>query len=197
MKLTLSELVLLICRSFIVGPAIVFGLLVFGETSHVLDLDQWYNSLADNGEERQLNYRKFFQNFASNPLLNVINFFMKFNNSNSRLIYSTDFGSACPNCGKPKNNCICRQIKKKAVPETSGALHVSYEIAGRKGKGVTLITGLPLSEERLQELSKKLKQQLGTGGTIKDFAIELQGDHREKVLQALRKLGYYDKVNRQ
>lgn len=112
------------------------------------------------------------------------------NNSNSRLIYSTDFGSACPDCGKPKNKCICRRIKKAALPEASGAVRLRYESAGRKGKGVTLIIGLPLSEEKLQELSKKLKQQLAVGGTVKDWTIELQGDQREKAAQALRKLGY-------
>ncbi len=111
-------------------------------------------------------------------------------NSNSRLIYSTDFGSACPDCGKPKKGCICRKIKKTTAPEASGAVRVRYESAGRKGKGVTLITGLHLSEEKFLELSKKLKQQLATGGTVKDFVIELQGDQREKVVQALRKLGY-------
>jgi translation initiation factor 1 len=115
---------------------------------------------------------------------------MEANNSNSRLIYSTDFGSACPDCGKPKNNCICRKMKKTTAPETSGAVRLRYESVGRKGKGVTLITGLPLSEENLLELSKKLKQQLATGGTVKDFAIELQGDFREKAAQALRKSGY-------
>lgn len=110
--------------------------------------------------------------------------------NNSRLIYSTDFGSACPDCGKPKNSCICRQMKRTTMPEASGAICVRYEVAGRKGKGVTLITGLALNEEKLLGLAKKLKQQLGTGGTVKDFAIELQGDHREKALQALHKLGY-------
>lgn len=76
------------------------------------------------------------------------------------------------------------------MPEASDAIRVRYEVAGRKGKGVTLITGLALNEEKLLALAKKLKQQLGTGGTVKDFTIELQGDHREKALQALHKLGY-------
>ncbi len=108
----------------------------------------------------------------------------------SRLIYSTDLGSVCPDCAKPKNNCICRQIKRRAVPETGGAVRIRYEIAGRKGKAVTLITGLPLSEERLLDLAKKLKQQFGTGGAVKHFVIELQGDQRKKTVCALRKLGY-------
>lgn len=115
---------------------------------------------------------------------------MPSNNSNYRLIYSTDFGSACPKCARPKNECICKQVKRKAMPETSGVVRIRYETAGRKGKGMTLIIGLPLSRERLLDLAKKLKQQFGTGGAVKDFVIELQGDQREKVIQSLRKLGY-------
>ena len=115
---------------------------------------------------------------------------MKTDNSYSRLVYSTEFGEACPDCGKAKKSCICKQIKKAAVFEISKGVRVRYETAGRKGKGVTLITGLVLNEEALFGLAKKLKQQLGTGGAVKNFVIELQGDHREKVISALRKLGY-------
>jgi len=106
------------------------------------------------------------------------------------LVYSTDFGSACPECGKPKNECICRQRAREAVPQAFGAVRVRSETAGRKGKTVTLVVGLSLSQEELTDLAKKLKQQLGTGGAVKDSIIELQGDHRQKAAQALRTLGY-------
>ncbi len=106
------------------------------------------------------------------------------------IVYSTDCGAVCPNCGKPKKGCICRQLKKKVVPNTDGVVRIRYETAGRKGRGVTLIKGLPLSEESLLGLASKLKQQFGTGGAVKDFVIELQGDQRERTVQALRKLGY-------
>jgi len=109
---------------------------------------------------------------------------------NSHLIYTTDLGPVCPDCGKPQKNCVCRQAKRKIVPETSGKVRVRYETVGRKGKGVTLISGLPLNQESLLTLARGLKQQFGTGGAVKDFVIELQGDQREKVIQALRKLGY-------
>ncbi|MFH0791357.1 MAG: stress response translation initiation inhibitor YciH [Candidatus Omnitrophota bacterium] len=115
---------------------------------------------------------------------------MKANNSNTRLVYSTDIGSICPACGKPKNSCVCRQMKRKAVSESNGAVCIRYETAGRKGKGMTLITGLPLSEDGLLAIAKKLKQQFATGGAVKNFVIELQGDQREKAIPALRKLGY-------
>ncbi len=114
--------------------------------------------------------------------------------TNSRLVYSTDFGAACPDCGKPKNNCICRQIKKTESPKSAGPVRVRYETAGRKGKGVTLITGLPLNEQALVELSRKLKQQLATGGAVKDGTIELQGDMRERAREALRRFGHGEKT---
>ncbi|MDD5668564.1 MAG: hypothetical protein PHE58_00835 [Candidatus Omnitrophica bacterium] len=110
---------------------------------------------------------------------------MRPDNYESRLIYSTDMGAVCPGCNKPEKNCVCRQIKKAAVPETDGVVRIRYVTKGRKGKGVTLITGLLLSENDLEELSRQLKRHLSTGGTVKDHAIELQGDHREKVEQIL------------
>jgi translation initiation factor 1 len=115
---------------------------------------------------------------------------MEDNNSDSRLVYSTSVGSVCPACSQPIKSCACQQIKKKVVPHTDGKVRVSYETAGRKGKGVTLIIGLPLSEEKMLALAKQLKSQFGIGGSVKDKIIELQGDQREKTTVELRKLGY-------
>lgn len=61
---------------------------------------------------------------------------------------------------------------------------------GRKGKGVTLVTGLPLENNSLKELAKKLKQKCGTGGTVKNGVIEIQGDHRDLLVESLNTLGY-------
>jgi len=109
------------------------------------------------------------------------------------LVYSTDFGSICPLCGKPKKNCICRELKRKAIPETPGVVRIRYETSGRKGKGVTLISGLSLNQEELFEIAKRLKQKLGTGGTVKDYVIELQGDHRAAVETLCKSLINKDK----
>lgn len=109
---------------------------------------------------------------------------------NSRLVYSTSAGSICPGCAQPVDNCVCRKIKKAAVADTDGVARLRYETKGRKGKGMTLITGLPLSETGLLDLAKKLKQRLGTGGSVKDYVIELQGDHREPAARELSRLGY-------
>ena len=98
---------------------------------------------------------------------------MKDNNSNSRLVYSTSSGSICPGCAKPVDNCACHDVKKASVPNTDGVVHLRYETKGRKGKGMTLITGLPLSEDSLLDLAKKLKQRFGTGSSVKDYTIEL------------------------
>lgn len=89
--------------------------------------------------------------------------------------------------------------KRQDKPQQSGApvrKHlpkgpcVSLETSGRNGKGVTIVTGLvQLGEAALEDLGKSLRQACGTGGTVKDGVIEIQGDHREKVQQALAKKG--------
>ncbi len=108
----------------------------------------------------------------------------------SKLVYSTGYGATCPECGKVVNRCICQEIKKAVIPNADGIVRLRYEIKGRKGKGVTLITGLALSEIGLLGLAKKLKQRFGTGGAVKDYTIQLQGDFRQQTAQQLRKLGY-------
>lgn len=78
-----------------------------------------------------------------------------------------------------------------ALSRTNGVARVSYDTNGRKGKGMTLISGLPLSESGLLDLAKKLKQRFGTGGSVQGYVIELQGDHRKQAAQELRKLGFH------
>jgi translation initiation factor 1 len=114
---------------------------------------------------------------------------LKDRDNNSRLVYSTDFGRICPSCGKQSDKCKCK--KKKNNPTTEdGKVRVERSIKGRKGKGVSLIIGVPLEGGRLKELAKELKQKCGTGGTIKNSIIEIQGDHRDILVEELNKLGY-------
>jgi len=115
---------------------------------------------------------------------------MKDSDLNSNLVYSTLLGSICSGCSQAIDSCICHDIKKKVVPNTDGVVRLRYEIKGRKGKGMTLVTGLALSESGLLDLAKKLKQRFGTGGSVKGYTIELQGDFRQQAAQELRKLGY-------
>ncbi|MBU0548545.1 MAG: hypothetical protein KJ710_00470 [Candidatus Omnitrophica bacterium] len=115
---------------------------------------------------------------------------MKNSDLNYNLVYSTSQGSICSGCGQAISSCVCHEIKKAAVPNTDGVVRLFYETKGRKGKGMTLITGLVLSAAGLLDLAKKLKQRFGTGGSVKDYAIELQGDFRKQAEQELRKLGF-------
>ena len=107
---------------------------------------------------------------------------------NSRIVYSTGLGSLCPNCRRPVRECVC----PKGAPGAAkpGAVRVSRETQGRAGKGVTVITGLPLALTDLETLATKLKKRCGSGGTVRDGVIEIQGDHRDSVVALLNKLGW-------
>lgn len=107
----------------------------------------------------------------------------------SRLVYSSESGRICPTCNKPVAGCVCRK-PKAFTPPSDGVVRVGRETKGRKGKGMTLITGVPLPSDELKKLAKELKQKCGTGGTLKDGVIEIQGDHREKLIELLQAKGW-------
>jgi translation initiation factor 1 len=92
----------------------------------------------------------------------------------------------CPKCHQLKKTCIC----KPDEPSQSTVVKVSRETKGRGGKGVTIISDLPLDESGLAELATKLKNRIGTGGTVKDKKIEIQGDQRDRIVQELEGMGY-------
>lgn len=113
--------------------------------------------------------------------------------SNPRLVYSTGQGRLCPECGRPIADCRCRRSKPavgSAAPRADGIVRVGRETKGRKGKGVTVVTGVPLSGDALQELATRLKKRCGSGGTVRDGTIEIQGDHRDVLVAELGTLGY-------
>ena len=103
------------------------------------------------------------------------------------LVFSTDAGRHCPDCRQPVAECTCKQT---AIPEGDGIARVRRESKGRGGKTVTTIIGVPLAEEPLKELAKALKQRCGTGGSLKEGVIEIQGDHVELLLAELIKKGF-------
>ena len=117
--------------------------------------------------------------------------------TSGRLVYSTDVGRRCPECARPVAECRCRRSKPAAaapmVPPGQAKVRVGRETAGRKGKGVTVVTGLPLAGEELEALATRLKKRCGTGGTVRDGVIEIQGDHRDTLIVELEKLGYAPK----
>ncbi|ARN76187.1 translation initiation factor Sui1 [Oceanicoccus sagamiensis] len=106
----------------------------------------------------------------------------------NRVVYSTDQGRHCPDCSNPIDNCQCKQ--PSAAPTGDGIVRLQLETKGRKGKGVTLVTGLPLAGAELKKLAKELKQRCSTGGAIKDGVIEIQGDQRKILEQTLQAKGY-------
>ena len=103
-------------------------------------------------------------------------------NKESRLVYSTE-------TGRVKDNDTPRRSY-----EGDGIVRIRRETSGRKGKGVTTISGIGLGDAALKTLAKQLKQKCSTGGTVKDGVIEIQGDHRDKLKAELEKLGHSVKL---
>ncbi|MGD8847589.1 MAG: translation initiation factor Sui1 [Desulfobacteraceae bacterium] len=116
--------------------------------------------------------------------------------NNSRLVYSTQMGRVCPNCGKALKKCQCK--KNKITPATDspgdGILRIRREVKGRKGKGVTTISGFELGGSELKEMAARLKRRCGTGGSVKNGIIIIQGDHRNTLLDELSRQGYKAKL---
>ena len=108
----------------------------------------------------------------------------------SALVYSTEAGRMCPDCRKPVAACACKAAARLAVPAGDGVVRVSRESKGRGGKTVTLVKGLALDAAALATLGKALRTACGSGGTVKDGVIEIQGDHVERVMAALIAQGH-------
>jgi translation initiation factor 1 len=105
----------------------------------------------------------------------------------TRLVFSTETGSNCNDCGKPLKKCSCQE---QPIDKGDGIVRVSRETKGRKGKGVSLITGLSLPADELKKLAKELKQKSGTGGAIKNGIIEIQTDNRDLLVELLKAKGF-------
>lgn len=108
------------------------------------------------------------------------------------IVYSTDIGQRCPNCQRAVAECVCRR-GTPGKPSGDGVVRVSRETQGRKGKGVTVITGLPLPPTELEALATELKKFCGSGGTAAAGRIEIQGDHRDRLVTELGRRGWQAK----
>jgi translation initiation factor 1 len=112
----------------------------------------------------------------------------------SRLVYSTDSGRICPDYGKVQAQCACPSKAQASAQATraksDGVVRVSLDSKGRGGKSVTVVRGLAVDGGALLALGKQLKAVCGSGGTVKDGVIEVQGDHVATVIAALQKLGH-------
>ena len=108
-----------------------------------------------------------------------------------RIIYSTDPDPVklCPRCGRTP--CVCQAID---LPPRQQTAYVKRDRKGRAGKTVTVIYGLQHTPAALKELLTMLKNTCGTGGTIKETDLEIQGDQRDKVAEKLLQLGYKVKL---
>lgn len=102
-------------------------------------------------------------------------------------MYSTDSGRMCPGCRLALAQCACQA---RVAPKGDGVVRVSLQTKGRGGKSVTLVTGLALDAMALALLGKQLRTACGSGGTVKDGVIEVQGDHCARLMQALEKHGH-------
>ena len=114
-----------------------------------------------------------------------------------RLVYSTETGrvNSCATCGQPYKQCRCDSsgsgdAANSAPKKSDGIVRVMRDRKGRGGKTMTVITGVPGGDEALAALAQQLKKLCGSGGTVKEGAIEIQGDHCDKVQAKLAALGY-------
>jgi translation initiation factor 1 len=110
-----------------------------------------------------------------------------------RVVYSTDSGriSTCPNCGQPYSKCGCDgSTQQPSSKKSDGIVRVMRDRKQRGGKTVTVITGVSGDDAIIASLAQQLKKLCGSGGTVKDGNIEIQGDHCDKVQAKLTSLGY-------
>ena len=117
-----------------------------------------------------------------------------------RLVYSSEHGRVCPACGRSETRCQCRgkgaraRIKARdeaaAAQASDGIVRVGRSTKGRRGKVVSTVTGVPVDADALAALAGDLKRRCGTGGALKEGVIEIQGDHRDTLVEELEKRGF-------
>lgn len=111
--------------------------------------------------------------------------------SQGGLVYSTEGGRMCPDCRQPLAGCLCKEQERvRRWAQGDGVVRVSRETKGRGGKAVTLVRGLALDEAALLSMGKQIRTACGSGGTVKDGVIEVQGDHCDRVLALLAAAGH-------
>jgi translation initiation factor 1 len=113
---------------------------------------------------------------------------MEKDKAGSVLVWSSEKGRICPGCGESVSSCNCR--KKKSRPGGDGIVRVRRETKGRGGRTVTVVTGVDLDDTALKALSGDLKKRCGSGGTVKDGDIEIQGDFCDLVIAELAGRGH-------
>ena len=115
---------------------------------------------------------------------------------NSRLVYSTETGKICPICQNPVSKCTCKKEKSRSQANIKfdGIIRVQREVKGRKGKTLTIVSGFEINADELKNLAAQLKRRCGTGGSLKDGIIIIQGDHRDTLIAELKNRGFKAKI---
>ena len=115
---------------------------------------------------------------------------------NSRLVYSTGSGKICPSCQQSVSECRCKKKQPGSQKNirNDGIIRIQREVKGRKGKTATAVYGFDLDDNTLKDLARQLKRRCGTGGSVKDGVIIIQGDHRDTLITELKKWGYKAKI---
>lgn len=106
------------------------------------------------------------------------------------IVYRSGVGRVCPGCQRPIALCVCKDTGGRPARPGAGVVRVARATQGRGGKAVSVITGLPLEAAELAALAAELKKRCGSGGTVRDAAIEIQGEHRDTLVAELVKRGY-------
>jgi translation initiation factor 1 len=109
------------------------------------------------------------------------------------LVYSTEGGRMCPTCRRPLAGCSCPAPAGAARPRGDDIVRVSRRTQGRGGRTVTVVDGVEADAAGLAALAKALRTLCGSGGTVKDGVVEVQGDHCERVIAHLRAAGHHVK----
>lgn len=105
------------------------------------------------------------------------------------MVFATGVGRVCPTCGWPAGDCRCSVRLDEAVPSKVVA-KLRLETKGRGGKSVTVVDGLPRNAPFLEALAREMKKACGTGGTVREAAVEIQGDVRDRLRALLAAKGY-------
>lgn len=116
-----------------------------------------------------------------------------------QVVYTTGIGRVpsrvpiCKRCKQPQSLCRCASNRVGSARETApqdGYVRIARDRKGRGGKTMTVITGLPGDDDTLVALAQRLKRLCGSGGTAKGGVVEIQGDHRDRIEDELRSMGY-------
>lgn len=115
--------------------------------------------------------------------------------SSNRLVYSTSGDNTCSRCGKALIKCRCTNNSNVDSANSDGIVRIHRETKGRGGKEVTVIAGIPLSGDELKKVAKAIKAAAGSGGSIKNGEIEIQGDKRDIARNFLQARGFTVKLS--